>query len=49
MLKFAPNLSEKNMYIQSKEVALNHKVIGNFDVPNPTANYAPKRAVKAIR
>jgi hypothetical protein len=37
------------MHIQSKEVALNHKVTGNFDAPNPAANYAPKRAVKAIR
>lgn len=29
------------MHIQSKEVALNHKVTGNFDAPNPAANYAP--------
>jgi integrase len=33
------------MHIQSQETALNHKVKSNSDAPNPSANYAPKRAV----
>lgn len=33
------------MHIQSTEVALNHKVTGNFDAPKLTENHAPKRGI----